>query len=120
MQHFRSSSIAPLTRLRHSLLGPTLLAILFSLCAVTAHAQFRASIQGTVSDTEGAVIPGATLTLTDTDTNHVITAISNDSGTYNFNALPQTTSTSPSTQRDSSSNSSRTCTSFPSNPILSM
>ena len=56
--------------------------------APAAHAQFRTSIQGTVTDPAGAVIPGATLTLTDTDTNHVITATSNASGVYNFNALP--------------------------------
>ena len=53
-----------------------------------AHAQFRTSIQGTVTDPTGAVIPGAALTLTDTDTNHVVTATSNTSGVYNFNALP--------------------------------
>ncbi len=53
-----------------------------------ASAQFRASIQGTVADPEGGVIPAATLTLTDLDTNHVMTATSNDSGVYNFNALP--------------------------------
>ena len=52
-----------------------------------AHGQFRASIQGTVTDTTDAVIPGATVTLTDTDTNHVLTATSNASGTFNFNAL---------------------------------
>src|ERR1700748_3126632 len=56
--------------------------------ASAAHAQFRTSIQGTVTDSTGAVIPGATLTLTDTDTNHVITATSNASGVYTFNALP--------------------------------
>ena len=53
-----------------------------------AHAQFRASIQGTVADPTGAVVPGVTLTLTDTDTGHVLTAVSNGSGIYNFNALP--------------------------------
>ncbi|MHB1700079.1 MAG: TonB-dependent receptor [Acidobacteriaceae bacterium] len=53
-----------------------------------AHAQFRASIQGTVTDPQGEVIPGATLTLTDTETNRVLSAISNGSGVYNFNALP--------------------------------
>ena len=53
-----------------------------------AYAQFRTSIQGTITDPQGALISGATLTLTDTDTNHVVTAISNSSGVYNFNALP--------------------------------
>lgn len=55
--------------------------------SLSASAQFRASIQGTVTDAQGGVIPNATLTLTDTDTNRVITATSNESGTYNFNAL---------------------------------
>jgi hypothetical protein len=64
------------------------IALAFTLCSASAFAQFRASIQGTVTDPTGAVIPGATLTLTDTDTNHVITATSNTSGVYNFNALP--------------------------------
>ncbi len=44
---------------------------LLSLAAIlllvpAAHAQYRTSIQGVVTDTTGAVIPGATLTLTDT------------------------------------------------------
>lgn len=59
-----------------------------ALLAVPASAQFRASIQGTVTDSTGGVIPNATLTLTDTDNNRVLTATSNESGTYNFNALP--------------------------------
>lgn len=59
-----------------------------ALFSVPALAQFRASIQGTVADPEGGVIPGATLTLTDVDTNRVMTTTSNDSGVYNFNALP--------------------------------
>src|SRR6201985_296647 len=71
----------------HRLLCLVVLSIAaFSVSA--AHAQFRASIQGTVTDTTGAVIPGATLTLTDIDTNHVITATSHASGVYTFNALP--------------------------------
>src|SRR5436309_7974379 len=60
-----------------------------SLClSAPVFAQFRTSIQGVVTDPQGAVIPGATLTLTDTDTNHVVTATSNAGGVYNFNALP--------------------------------
>ena len=62
--------------------------VLFVLFLSSASAQFRASIQGTVTDPEGKVVPGATLTLTDNDTNRVLTATSNGSGVYNFNALP--------------------------------
>jgi hypothetical protein len=52
------------------------------------HAQYRASIQGVVTDPTGAVIPGATVTLKDKETNRVMTATSNDSGIYNFGGLP--------------------------------
>ena len=58
------------------------------LCAGTLHAQFRTAIQGTVTDPQGAIVPGATLTLLDTDTNRTVTATSNASGVYNFSALP--------------------------------
>jgi len=61
---------------------------LFLLLAQMAQAQFRASIQGVVADNTGAVIPGATLTLTDTSTNKVLVSTSNGEGVYNFNALP--------------------------------
>lgn len=53
-----------------------------------AHAQYNASLRGTVTDPTGAVIPGATLTLVDTDTNATQIAKSNAAGFYTFNALP--------------------------------
>ena len=55
---------------------------------IAAHAQYRASITGTVTDTTGAVIPGAKITLTDTETNKVLTTTSDANGLYTFNALP--------------------------------
>lgn len=55
------------------------------------HAQFRTSIQGTVTDTSGAVVPGATLTLTDTETNQKQVQTSDAQGVYTFNALPPDT-----------------------------
>lgn len=61
---------------------------LFLLVTGVAHGQFRTAIQGTVTDPTGAVIPGATLTLTDVGTNKVLTATSNADGVYNFSALP--------------------------------
>ena len=87
MNHQNLQRIAKGRSSRVILLCTMVLAIA-TLSAPTAQAQFRASIQGTVVDPTGAVIPGVTLTLTDTDTNHVITATSNGSGVYNFNALP--------------------------------
>ena len=58
------------------------------LSATLAHAQYRGSLQGTVTDSQGAVIPGATVTLTDKETNRTLTAETNDAGIYNIGALP--------------------------------
>jgi hypothetical protein len=69
--------------------------LLFSICALALpiYAQFRASIQGVVTDPTGAVVPGATVTLTDTATSHVLTATTSAAGVYTFNALPPNTFT---------------------------
>jgi len=67
-------------------------AFLFLLVPL-AHAQYRASIQGTVTDTSGALIPGATLTLTNQGTNEKQVRTSNSAGFYSFNALPADTFT---------------------------
>jgi hypothetical protein len=61
---------------------------LLLLTGLSAKAQFRASIQGTVTDPDGAVVPGAQLSLKDNGTNKVLTAVSDGSGVYNFGALP--------------------------------
>ena len=58
------------------------------LFAVSARAQYRASIQGVVTDPQGAVVSGATMTLTNLDTNFVLTATTDENGVYNFVALP--------------------------------
>ena len=62
-----------------------LLAVTFFVAA--AHAQFRASLRGTVTDPQGAAIPGATVTLVNTDTNNTMVSTSDGNGIYNFNAL---------------------------------
>lgn len=59
-----------------------------ALAAPLAFGQFRASITGTVTDSTGAVIPGATITLVEKETNRTLTAKSDASGFYTFNALP--------------------------------
>ncbi len=66
----------------------SILAIVFELTTASALAQYRASIQGTVTDPTGAVIPGASLALTDVTNNHTVTATSNGAGIYYLNALP--------------------------------
>ncbi len=53
-----------------------------------ARAQYRTSIQGTVTDPQGAVIPGATLTLKDLATGQTLVRTSNGEGIFNFDALP--------------------------------
>jgi hypothetical protein len=50
-------------------------------------AQFRASLRGTVSDSQGAVIAGATVTLVNSDTNNQMVATSDGNGVYQFNGL---------------------------------
>ena len=67
------------------------LAVALALGAAPALAQFRASIQGTVTDPSGAVIPGAQITLTDTTNNHTQSAKSNGQGIYYLQALPADT-----------------------------
>jgi len=64
-----------------------LLACAFVL-TISAQAQYRGSIRGTVTDPQGAVVPGATVTLLNTDTNLAMTATSDESGIYIFNAIP--------------------------------
>src|SRR3979411_2858619 len=63
--------------------------ICFSLLLVPiAQAQYRASLRGTVTDPQGAVVSGATVTLVDTGTNHTLVSTSDANGIYQFNALP--------------------------------
>ncbi|HVS83106.1 MAG TPA: TonB-dependent receptor [Pyrinomonadaceae bacterium] len=60
---------------------------LFLLFAVTVQAQFKAGIQGTVTDTAGGRVPDATITLTNKETSKTKTVTSSDEGFYRFNQL---------------------------------
>jgi hypothetical protein len=64
--------------------------LIVSIVALTAltQAQYRTSIQGVVTDSTSAVIPGATLTLTNPATNEKQVRTSDANGVFNFNALP--------------------------------
>ena len=55
--------------------------------SIMVQAQFRASLRGTVSDSSGAVVPGAKVTLVNKDTNQALVSTSDDNGIYIFSAL---------------------------------
>ena len=84
MQRFRSwlkASSALLT-----------LFVLFSLFSTSLPAQtFRGSINGTVTDSSGAVIPGAKVTATDVSTAAARETVSSGAGEFLFSDLPQST-----------------------------
>lgn len=56
--------------------------------AATAQAQFKAGIQGSVTDSTGAVIPGATITLTNSETGKTQTVTASEEGFYRLSGLP--------------------------------
>jgi outer membrane receptor protein involved in Fe transport len=63
--------------------------LLAGFAAMQASAQLStATLSGTVTDPTGAVVPNATITLTQTDTNFVRASHSNDDGTYHEQFLP--------------------------------
>jgi hypothetical protein len=64
------------------------LAVLSFCLSSPAFAQYRTSIQGVVTDPQGEVVPGATLTLKNLSTNETVVRTSNGDGVFNFNALP--------------------------------
>src|SRR5215471_35517 len=59
----------------------------FLLLCASLFSQSSATLNGTVSDSANALMPGVTVTATNTGTNVVSTAITNETGTYNFPSL---------------------------------
>ena len=68
-------------RLR-SLCFTILFGVIFS--TAVAFGQFSSSIEGTVTDSTGAIVPGAKVVLTGTATGVKNTAITNSAGFYKF------------------------------------
>jgi hypothetical protein len=66
--------------------GSTMLACLLLLGNAFAQST-NASLSGTVQDSTQAVVAGATVTATNTETGVVSTAKANESGVYNFASL---------------------------------
>ena len=71
--------------------------VLVLACAVffaaAAHAQFKASIQGTVQDEKGGIVAGAKVTVTDQATGISHETLASDQGFYRVNELPPGTYT---------------------------
>src|ERR1700716_3647067 len=73
---------------RHSFAVCAVLLIVCPFLLTTlVQAQFRASLRGTVSDSQGAVIAGATVTLVNRNTNNQMVSTSDGNGIYQFNGL---------------------------------
>src|SRR5438128_9939165 len=62
--------------------------LVFGLVSGHAWAQATAQISGTVRDQSGAVLPGVEVTVRQTDTGAIRTAVSNETGTYILSNLP--------------------------------
>jgi hypothetical protein len=61
--------------------------ILLLLAAQPASAQFSSAIQGIVTDSQGGVLPGATVTVTNTTTGQVRDVVTQDDGAYRVFSL---------------------------------
>jgi hypothetical protein len=61
--------------------------VCLTLAVCSAHAQYRASIQGVVTDPQGELVSAATVTLTNHETGQVLTTTTNENGIYNFSGL---------------------------------
>ena len=92
----RPSLITDPVQYHSSISRSRLFACLFAmvlLCVLPqlSQAQFRASLNGTITDPTGAVIPNATVILTNPATNEMKTVTSDGSGFYAFNGLAPAT-----------------------------
>ena len=64
-----------------------LLPLLFMLACTGLFGQAKSNITGIISDQSGAVIAGATITLTDSATGAIKTTVSGDTGLYEIAGL---------------------------------
>ena len=81
MESFGLKNVAALRTLLAS-------AFTFFVLAQVAFAQATSDVTGVVSDATGRVVPGVTVTLTDTATDRSFTTTTSDQGQYTFNNVP--------------------------------
>src|SRR5215467_5151089 len=72
--------------MKTALIAVGMLSILLSSASGFAQTS-NATLGGTVSDASGALIPGVTITATNTQTGIVTTVVSNETGAYQFASL---------------------------------
>lgn len=60
---------------------------LLAMLSFVANGQFRAGVQGVVTDNSGSVVPGAAVTLTNKETNQSQATVSSEGGFYRFTGL---------------------------------
>jgi hypothetical protein len=77
----------PISHALRSRILSLVIAAVLAVVALPSHAQFNAALTGSVQDSTGAAIPGATVTLTNTATQQVKTLKTDSSGIYSFNEL---------------------------------
>ena len=76
-------------RLIERIVATALVVLLFSVLTCTAMwAQSTAQISGTVKDQTGAVLPGVEVTVTQTETGLMRSALTNETGSYILSTLP--------------------------------
>src|SRR5215831_19178803 len=71
-------------------IGVLSLLALWLVCAPAVFSQTitTADVAGVITDASGAVVPNATVTIRNEDTNDTRTAMTNESGQYRFSLLP--------------------------------
>jgi hypothetical protein len=95
-----------------------------ALAAISAHAQSQATtaqITGVVTDTQGGVLPGATVTITSPQTGYTRTAVSNAEGFFSLSLVPPGTydlgvELAPASPRPSAASSSPSARRSPRTP----
>ena len=86
----KTQQIVPFPTAKRELFRLFLIVVLLACALVPARfasAQYRAGLQGTVTDATGAVIPDASVTILDKETNQTQTVKTDGAGTYTFNRL---------------------------------